>query len=354
MLEFVEAYVKPDGAVPLVGDADDGRIQKLGRQDLADHRYLLSTGAVMFGRADFKRGAGRFWDESFWLLGPDAASRFDHLPAPVAPARSKAFPDGGFYILRSDRAHAIIDCGEVGMRGRGGHGHNDILSFELWLNGTNLVTDCGAYLYTASREWRNRFRGTSFHNVVQVDDEELNRFIDPDNLWQLRDDARPRNVEWRPDTDRDYFRGEHGGYDRLTPPVAVAREVWLLKEGPDILVQDSIGGTGTRRLVWRFHLDPSVSARVDGSDVRLSTPGGEAWLQPIELADGLTLGIEQGWMSPSYGVRREIAVVVVQGLVSLPCGAAFRFSSTRLSRDRLRELPSSARQSALAVRGADL
>jgi hypothetical protein len=106
--------------------------------------------------------------------------------------------------------------------------------------------------------------------------------------------------------------------------------------------------------VWRFHLDPSVSARVDGSDVRLSTPGGEAWLQPIELADGLTLGIEQGWMSPSYGVRREIAVVVVQGLVSLPCGAAFRFSSTRLSRDRLRELPSSARQSALAVRGADL
>ena len=43
------------------------------------------------------------------------------------------------------------------MRGRGGHGHNDILSFELFLNGFNVVTDCGAYLYTASREWRNRF-----------------------------------------------------------------------------------------------------------------------------------------------------------------------------------------------------
>ena len=43
------------------------------------------------------------------------------------------------------------------MHGRGGHGHNDILSFELWLDGMNLVTDCGAYLYTASREWRNRF-----------------------------------------------------------------------------------------------------------------------------------------------------------------------------------------------------
>ena len=63
-------------------------------------------------------------------------------------------------------------------------------SFELWLDGMNLITDCGAYLYTASREWRNRFRSTAFHNVVQIDDTELNRFLSPDNLWQLRDDAR--------------------------------------------------------------------------------------------------------------------------------------------------------------------
>src|SRR5206468_3500651 len=81
--------------------------------------------------------------------------------APSSALESKAFPEGGFYVLRSDRAHVIVDCGEVGMRGRGGHGHNDILSFELWLDRTNLVTDCGAYLYTASREWRNRFRSTA-------------------------------------------------------------------------------------------------------------------------------------------------------------------------------------------------
>ncbi len=42
MLEFVEAYTKPDGTIPLVGDADDGRVQKLGLQDINDHRYLLA------------------------------------------------------------------------------------------------------------------------------------------------------------------------------------------------------------------------------------------------------------------------------------------------------------------------
>jgi len=245
MLEYVEAYVKPDGRVPLIGDADDGRIQKLGTQPLGDHRYLLSAGAALFGRGDFKRAAQRFWDESFWLLGPEGAAAFDTVAAAAPPLQSKAFPDGGFYVLRSDRAHVIVDCGEVGMHGRGGHGHNDILGFELWLDGMNLVTDCGAYLYTASREWRNRFRSTAFHNVVQVDGEELNRFSSPDNLWQLRDDARPRNVVWQSGNGADYFRGTHTGYLRLNPPVNVTREVSLRKEDLDVVIRDIIEGTGS-------------------------------------------------------------------------------------------------------------
>ena len=89
-------------------------------------------------------------------------------------------------MLRNPSSHLFIDCGDVGMRGRGGHGHNDILSFELFMNGANIVTDCGAFVYTASREWRNRFRSTAFHNTIQVDDEEVNRFVEPNALWQLR------------------------------------------------------------------------------------------------------------------------------------------------------------------------
>jgi hypothetical protein len=335
MLEFVDAYVKPDGLVPLIGDADDGRVQKLGPQPMTDHRYLLSTGAALFGREDFKRSARRFWEESFWLLGPDAAPVFDALTTPSSALESKAFPEGGFYVLRSDRAHVIVDCGEVGMRGRGGHGHNDILSFELWLDRTNLVTDCGAYLYTASREWRNRFRSTAFHNVVQVDDEELNRFLIPDNLWQLQDDARPRDVVWERGDRVDYFRGSHSGYLRLTPPVTVAREIALLKDGPDVLVRDSIDSTGSRELAWRFHLDPSVNAEIHGGDVRLAAPGREAWLQIASPADGLTMTIENGWASPSYGVRAGIRVVTLRGRVALPQVVSFRFGLVRMPLDRL-------------------
>src|SRR5205823_9752812 len=36
MCEFVQAYSKPDGRVPLIGDADDGRIQVLGPEAVND------------------------------------------------------------------------------------------------------------------------------------------------------------------------------------------------------------------------------------------------------------------------------------------------------------------------------
>ena len=147
--------------------------------------------------ADFKASAGRCWEETFWLLGADAPRAFRALTADARRPGRRRFADGGFYVLRGAETHLVVDCGEVGMRGRGGHGHNDILSFELFLNGFNVVTDCGAYLYTASREWRNLFRSTAFHNTVQVDDEELNRFVGPDALWQLHYDAKPVDAVMR-------------------------------------------------------------------------------------------------------------------------------------------------------------
>ena len=307
-----------------------------------EHRYLLSAGAAQLGRADFKCAAGQFWDESFWLLGPDGAAAYDGIAPAAPPPHSRAFHDGGFYVLRSERAHVFVDCGEVGMHGRGGHGHNDILSFEVWLDGMNLVTDCGAYLYTASREWRNRFRSTGFHNVVQVDGEELNRFISSDHLWQLRDDARPRDAVWKRGDSVDYFRGSHTGYLRLTPSVTVTRAIALVKEGPDVIVRDAIGGDGTHELVWRFHLDPAVRADLVGDDVRLSTGGREAWLQLASTTPGMTMMLEDGWSSPSYGLRAAIRVVVLRGRVALPQNAVFRLGLARLSFDRLQGLAATA------------
>jgi len=74
MLEFVMYYTKPDGTIPIIGDADNGRLHRLGSYDDAqreffDHRYLLGTGAVLSDREDFAQAAGERWQEAIWLLG---------------------------------------------------------------------------------------------------------------------------------------------------------------------------------------------------------------------------------------------------------------------------------------------
>src|SRR6185437_12801188 len=108
---------------------------------------------------------------------------------PTQVQGSSAFRHGGAYILRSPQGHIFIDCGPLGLGGLGGHGNNDALSFEAWLGGAALIVDPGSFVYTASVEDRNLFRSTAMHNTPQIDGEEVNRFVAPDNLWNLYDDA---------------------------------------------------------------------------------------------------------------------------------------------------------------------
>jgi hypothetical protein len=328
MCEFVQAYVKPDGSIPLIGDADDGRMQQLGIQSISEHRYLLSTGAVLFSRSDFKASATRFWDETFWLLGPESAAAFDALPEVPLPQQSRAFPHGGYYVLRSPDAHAMVDCGEVGMRGHGGHGHNDILSFELFLNGINVVSDCGSYLYTASREWRNHFRSTAFHNVVQVDREEANRFVSPDHLWTMHYDARPVDPQWWTSDDVDLFAGGHSGYERLPQAVQVRRLVALDRRAPRVLVIDTIEGAGAHHLHWRFHLDPRVVVERRDGDVCLRHRDREVWLMPVD-GDSV-VEIVPGWVSPSYGVKHPTSTVSCVAETALPVTRTWLFAERLL------------------------
>lgn len=333
MFEYVEAYIKPNGLAPLIGDADDGRVQILGTQEIGDHRYLLANGVAIFNREAFKAHVGHFPDESFWMFGPKGFETFraaEVLPPATVPA---VFPHGGFFVLRGESVHLIVDCGDVGMNGRGGHGHNDILSFELFMNGFNVITDCGAYLYTASREWRNAFRSTAFHNTVQVDGEEVNRFVGPDALWQLRNDAHPVTPRIRAGTRADRFRGGHDGYARLAAPVMHTRECFVDRPGSQVLVRDMLEGSGDHALTWRFHLDPAVTPERHGTDVRLSNGGRDVWLLPDECAAAMTFEIQPGWVSPSYGVRVPTQVLVWQTRSSVPITARFLFAASCLTHD---------------------
>lgn len=318
MLDFVDAYATPEGLAPVVGDADDGRALVLGETHIRDHRYLLSTGCAWLGDSRWKRRAGKFWEDSLWLLGSGGADCFHLLRDPEADS-SRFFENSGFLVVRSPRQYAFVDAGPAGFRGRGGHGHNDCLSFEWHADGRPLLTDSGAYVYTASPEWRNRFRSTAFHNTIRVDSEEINRFPSALALFSLRDDARPVGVRWAPGIDSDVFEAGHTGYRRLADPVTVRRRFEFDRRRPDLRLADSLEGKREHLVEFFFHAAPGAQpVRLSESGVGFRWPDGRQ--VRIDKSSGPEIAWENrpGWFSPSYGVKIERPIWVASANARLP------------------------------------
>jgi hypothetical protein len=305
MTRFTQAYSRSDGSVPLVGDADDARALPLGGQAINDHRYLLALVGSAWDVADLRAAFSGPREEILWLLGSKACEQLPDRRASFEGG-SKAFVQGGFYVMRNERDHVFIDAGPVGLAGRGGHGHNDCLAYEAMLDGVPLVSDCGAYLYTASYAERNHFRSTVCHNTPCINGEEINRFLGPNDLWTLRNDARPDVRRWRTSSDHDVLTAAHSGYQRMAVPVTPVRTIVLAHARHALVVLDQFETAAPCELTIEtpLHLAAGVRARQESSSSLLLEAGERRFLLSWEgLGWELTIG--RGRISPSYGVAVE-------------------------------------------------
>jgi Heparinase II/III-like protein/Heparinase II/III N-terminus len=307
---FCAAYTRGDGRAPLWGDADDARALPLGTAGVRDHRHLIACTAVFLRDKTLAALATGGWDEALWWFGAHGLAPPQWQPITAA---CEAFPDGGAYVLRAGDAHVFIDCGPVGLAGRGGHGHNDALSFEATLQGVPVVADAGCYVYTASFDERNRFRSTAAHNTPQVDAEEINRFFSPELLWLLRNDSEPLQARvWR-EGGRLLFEGSHGGYQRLSPPVTPRRCIELSNDARVLKIIDRFAGSGTHAVSIPLLLAPEWALRelgehgcacrhADGACLSISWEGAPNW----------EVRAEAGRVAPSYGVVTEAVRLIAR------------------------------------------
>lgn len=312
MGRFTSAYSRPDGIAPVWGDADDARVLPFGGQPINDHCYLANMIATGLNLPHWPDLPNKISSELFWMFGCD---RSDSKTTTIRESRE--FVDGGFYIMRSETDHVFIDCGPVGLAGRGGHGHNDCLSFEATLNGVPLIADCGAYLYTANYLERNRFRSTNYHNTPQIDEVEINRFVRPDYLWNLHYDAVPHCLEWCVGRDADIFCGSHTGFERLRGVERPVRTIVLDKKVHKLTVEDKIEGVGHHSVSIPFHFHPGVWVSDVGIlGLRIGTSQGT--FEMHWSGEGFALSIEEARISESYGVVAPSSRVVFRRDSDLP------------------------------------
>jgi hypothetical protein len=287
MLEFAAALAGSYGNAPMIGDSDDARGIPLQELTGWDFRDLLSTGALLLGRGDWKRLAGEMSEASLWLLGPKASDRYTSMPVDAASSLSKVFSSGGYCFLRSAAvntdAELLFDVGSLGLLPNAAHGHADALSVIVRIKGRYLLTDPGTGTYFTDAAVRNAFRQTCAHNTVTVDRIDQADIFD---TFKWVNPTRTRLLNTFVGDDFDYAEAMHDGYRRLRSPVDHYRAALNIKPWGWIIV-DRLAGGGEHAIARHFTVPPdarllsdssdscSVVDEVSGYGVRLAFPGTE-------------------------------------------------------------------------------
>ncbi len=305
MLEYMRAYLRPDGRAPLVGDTDGGQVLPLVRRAGDDHDYLLALASVVFDEPRFKT-VDAMPEEVLWLLGAEGALEYQNLPATARAPASQAFPAAGTYIMRAGDLYLLFNASGAGLKGRGAHGHNDALSIEVAAHGASFIRDPGSFVYTRDLAERHLFRSTAYHSTVVVDEEEQNT-TDPQQPFRIGDEARPRVLEWESDETRDLIVAEHDGYARLAAGgVTHRRAVRFDKRERRWLIEDTLTGAGAHLFRFVFHLAPGAEARVfseTGVEVCDRITGARLFIVSEDMRERPAL--EPRWSSRDYGEKQR-------------------------------------------------
>lgn len=198
------------GRVPNLGANDGALVLPLSDCDYLDFRPTVqAVGAIIDGKAWLTPGP---WDELATWLGakwstPKPGGQSDEGSAATAvrsvsegavmetdPAHASGsfspthrltgverccyFPDGGYAVLRDGETMSLFRCPQ---RFRHRPVHCDLLHFDLWHRGTNVLRDSGTYSYNCEQPWQDHFSSNTAHNTVQFDDHDqmprLSRFL---------------------------------------------------------------------------------------------------------------------------------------------------------------------------------
>jgi uncharacterized heparinase superfamily protein len=318
MLAVSRSVRHPNGRSPVFGDQDSGRVLPAGFERPATHDNLLDLGSAVLHTPRMVPD-GPPHEEVAWTLGLSAWEGLARRGRSSSPPPS-AFAAGGLYVINGSDMHVVVRWGDVGQRGNGGHGHNDLSSYEL-SHGVPFVVDPGTYLYTADPAARNRFRSASAHNVVVVDGLDMHPL--PRNaLFAMPQHARFEVDTWETTANTTVLAGWHDGYRRDEGLVLCRRRITVDELTNAVEVVDKVTGSGERTVESLLHLAPGCEVRAVG-DTDVEVQAAQRRLRfTFTGADSVIVG--EDWVSEHYGVRESAPVLRAVVQAELPVRLSYR------------------------------
>jgi hypothetical protein len=303
MYEHVMYFMRPDGKLPMLNDADQHAIIP-----------QLIRASEKFNRPDFLYVA-------------------THGKKGTPPIHlSRRFPYAKRAIMRSgwdeQAFYAMFEAAPFGY----GHQHEDALTFELMAFNQPLVGTMGRYTYADVPE-RRYLTSSRGHNVVLIDGHGQNqRSLRTENrmnpLWIA---AAPTDDPWISTDSLDVAYGRYDG--PWSGDLQVTWERWLAFHKPDNkknrpgfwVVRDRFSGTGEHTLDFLLHFYPGNLSCKNSQIATDYGPGKTNMLVHFPDIKGLNLDAAQGqkdpprgWFSEEYGKIAPAWDVVATRRVAFP------------------------------------
>ncbi len=280
MLAWLDAMSHPDGEISFFNDAAFGIART--------HSELAAYGA-----------------------------RFAVVPSREASALRR-LAASGYARLQSEPFAVIFDAGEIGPSYLPGHGHADVLSLEVSLDGKRLLTNGGTSSYDIGPV-RAGERATAAHATLEIDGQNSSEVW---SSFRVGRRAHPFDVAVAGESGEISAVASHDGY-RWLPGKPVHRRRVVLS--PTLLViHDSVTGGGDHTVVARFPLHPSVTIVAEEPEGwQLELTGSR--VVRVRVSGCFERVVAAGYYAPTFGQRMARPVLTWWHKGPLPLNVETRF-----------------------------
>ena len=301
--EFAAAIQDPNGKVPSFGDFDSSRylVLDLAPPGAAEDVTLMADAATRPARSGTGISRAMFGGLS--------------VPAIRENVPARLFPDTGIAVVNGPGTFFLQDVGPVGLRGRGGHGHNDLTSFVLQFDGDPLLSDRGTCSYSADRLERDGVRSGRYHSILMIDDTDIARM--GASAFDIVDGARP-SAAALVEEEAGVWRVEvcHDGFSRIQAGLTVQREILIMSEKRSLICTDIVTSVAGQIFERRFQFDYSVTTMkmVDKGRMCVQSASNKVWLCSWDPDSEAVL--EDCFDYPVYGRRRMAQTLLLRKVAS--------------------------------------
>lgn len=276
------AMKKPNHIQPMQGDSD-----------YTDLRDIITRCAALLEDGTLKSaGYSEIDFESIWELDKESIKNYPNIIARTPKHPSMALEASGNFFLRNsfeeDGNYLWFSCGSLGS----GHGHANLLHFDLTYRGEDFLIDSGRYTYVEDDPIRVELKNCYAHNTTIVDNELFSKFK---GAWGIVEAALPLNTYYNFTKNYDYVEGGHLGYLHLTSPVIPTRKIFYLKPNLWIIV-DQFNTSGEHKYTQFFNLDDKITPNIINNSIILK--GNNSIF--MKWSDNINIKIKDSKISKEY------------------------------------------------------